>query len=652
MKRVALLLLASVATPLAAQNNTPLRRGETHSGALAPGARHTYIVELGDSSYVFGQANQISVDVEVTILKPDGEEEASFDGPSRGAENFMFTSDTAGTWVIAVTPFEDQSGDYEIVLWKAEPVAMERSARIDQLMTPFTGDDTPGAVVGVLDGGKIVFERAYGMADLSFGVPFQVNTPTNIGSVTKQFTAMSILLLQNDGLLSLDDEVRKHIPELPDFGKPVTLRNLLNHTGGFREIYNFLPMTGRAGEDHIDREEAIRIVQRQLELQAAPDTEYNYNNTGYILLSMVVERVSGKTFPEFMKQRIFEPLGMNDTRVKYSQGEIIPGASTPYVTADAGGWRSARDLAASAGAGGIYTTFRDMTKWMLNYRDATVGGRGAIELLTTRNVLANGDTTGYALGIGVSERRGRTVLSHTGGDTAHRTFFSYFPELESGIFLSSNNATFIFAAATEIEDHFFGDRLDPVVADAEENEAATGTMSTERMEAIAGDWILSIPQLPVEFILENGTLIAHPQGQSRVPLTITSDSTATVPQLNVSIVFHFEGETVDSATFTQGQTTPMVRFEADELTEQEREELAGRYYSRELELWLDIRVDEDSLVIHRLRGEPRKLTFRSDLMFTGPTPFAQVEFQRAANGEITGLMVGNGRTKGVLFVRQ
>jgi CubicO group peptidase (beta-lactamase class C family) len=564
----------------------------------------------------------------------------------------MFTSDTAGTWVIAVTPFEDQSGDYEIVLWKAEPVATGRSARIDQLMTPFTGDGTPGAVIGVVDRGKIVFERAYGMADLSFGVPFRVNTPTNIGSVTKQFTAMSILLLQNDGLLSLDDEVRKHIPELPDFGKPVTLQNLLNHTGGFREIYNFLPMTGRAGEDFIDREEAIRIVQRQPELQAAPDTEYNYNNTGYILLSMVVERVSGKTFPEFVKQRIFEPLGMNDTRVKYSQGEIIPGASTPYVSADAGGWRSARDLAASAGAGGIYTTFHDMTKWMLNYRDATVGGREAIELLTTRNVLANGDTTGYALGIGVSKRRGRTVLSHTGGDTAHRTFFSYFPELESGIFLSSNNASFIFSAATEIEDHFFGDRLDPVVADDEENEAEAGTMSIERMEAIAGDWILSIPQLPVEFILEDGALIAHPQGQSRVALTITSDSTATVPQLNVSIVFHFEGETVDSATFTQGQTTPMVRFEADELTEQEMAELAGRYYSRELELWLDVRIEDGGLVIHRLRGAPAKLTFRSDLTFTGSMPFAQIEFRRAANGGITGLVAGNGRTKGVLFARQ
>jgi CubicO group peptidase (beta-lactamase class C family) len=497
MRRIVLVALAFVATPLAAQGDTPLRPGRTVAGTLAPDSCHTNTIELRDSTYVFGHVNQLTVDVVVTI-GPDGEEEAEFDSPARRPENFMFTSDSAGTYVIAVTPFEEQAGDYEILLRKAEPVARDRGARIDQLMTPYTGDDTPGAVVGIVDGGTIVFERAYGMANLTFGIPFEVDTPTNIGSVTKQFTAMAILLLRNDGLLSLDDDVRKHIPELPDFGTPVTIQNLLNHTGGFREIYNFLPMTGRAGEDFIEREEAIRIVQRQPELQAAPDTEYNYNNTGFILLSMVVERVSGKTFPQFMKERVFEPLDMMDTRVKYHQGEIIPDASTPYVPADSGGWRSARDLAASAGAGGIYTTLHDMTKWMLNYRDATVGGPEAIELLTTRNVLASGDTTGYALGLAVVRRRGRTVYTHTGGDVAHRTFFSYFPELESGVFMSSNNATFAFPLMAEIEERFFGGRLDPVEEDEpEEDEAAAGTVSADRIEAIAGDWIIAVPQLPV-----------------------------------------------------------------------------------------------------------------------------------------------------------
>lgn len=654
MKRALLLPLAFVlvAAPLRAQDATPLRVGQRLSGTLAPDAKHTYTLSLSEEMFVFGRVDQVSVDVVVTITGPDGGEVAEFDGPSRGPENFTFTTKGAGTYVVTVAPFAGQAGDYGVLVQKVERIATNPGRRIDQLMTPYAGDDTPGLVVGVLDGGRVVFERAYGMADLSFGVPYEIGTPTNIGSVTKQFTAMAILLLRNDGLLSLDDEVRKHIPELPDFGTPVTLENLLNHTGGFREIYNFLPMDGRGGEDHIRREEAIEIVQRQPELQAAPNTEYNYNNTAFILLSIVVERLSKKTFPEFMQERIFGPLGMRDTRVKYSQGEIIPRASTPYVPSEEGGWRSARDLSSSAGAGGIYTTFRDMTRWMLNYRDATVGGPEAIRLMTTRNVLASGDTTAYGLGIGIGAVRGRTRYAHTGGDTAHRTWFSYYPELEAGVFMSSNNATFTFPPMGEIEELFFGDRLEPEPPAVAEEEGPEAAMSPERMEAITGDWIIEAPGLPVTFSVQDGELWAEPEGQSRIQVTPTSDSTVFHEALSVTIVFHFEADgSVSRATFNQGQPSPMTRFEPEAMGAEELEALAGRYYSRERELWVEVRVEDGGLVLDRLRADPLKLTHRSGLTFSGTFPFAEIVFQRAFNGSITGLVAGNGRTTGVLFVR-
>jgi CubicO group peptidase (beta-lactamase class C family) len=224
-----------LAARLAAQNRTPLRLGAVQPGTLGSDDRHTYTLALADSTFVFGYANQIPLDVVVTVLSPDGDEVAEFD---------------------------------DRVPWSP------------------------------------------------------VDTPTNIGSVTKQFTGMSILLLENDGLLSLDDDVRKHIPEPPDFGATVTIRNLLNHASGCREIYNFLAMTGRDGEDFIRRGVAIRIVQRQPELQADPDTEYNCYNTGYILLSMILERISGKPFPEFVRERIFEPLAMTHTWTSASRTMI------------------------------------------------------------------------------------------------------------------------------------------------------------------------------------------------------------------------------------------------------------------------------------------------------------------------------------------
>ena len=211
--------------------------------------------------------------------------------------------------------------DYTIEVTRAEPAATDREDRVDQLMLMYSGENTPGAVVAVLENGAMGFTRAYGAANLDHGIPFTVGTISNIGSVTKQFTAMGILLLQAEGKLSLDDDIREHIPELPDFGTPVTIRNLLNHTGGYREIYNLLRITGYNGEDTFDRDIAIQIVQRQPELQAQPNTEFNYNNTGFILLATTIERLTDQTFPEYLKERVFEPLGMMDTRVKAYQGE-------------------------------------------------------------------------------------------------------------------------------------------------------------------------------------------------------------------------------------------------------------------------------------------------------------------------------------------
>jgi len=652
------LLSASFPAPLAAQDARALRVGQTLSGSLAGDSEHDYTIDLRADQFVFGDANQIDVDVVVTILDPAGEEVVEFDSPSRGPEVFQFTTEAAGTYVVQITSFEAQSGDYEVTVRVAERVATDPSKRVDQLMMGFSGENTPGGVVGVVDGGRVVFEKAYGMASLEYGVRHGTGTPTNIGSVTKQFTAMAILLLQADGKLSLDDDVREHIPELPDFGVTITLKNMLNHVTGFREIYNFLPMSGRQGEDHIDRGEAIEIIQRQPDLQDPPNTLFNYNNTGYVLLATIVERVSGQTFPDFMAERIFRPLGMNNTRVKYTQGEIIPGASQGYVPGAEGGWASARDLAAAAGAGGIYTTFRDMTRWMGNYRDKTVGGPAAIEAITTRNILESGDTTPYALGLGIGKMRGLDIYQHTGGDVAHRTYFAYLPGIDAGVFMSSNNASFPTGLGGQVARLFFGDRMEPEPADGEAEEAsAADLMPLVRMEAIVGDWFVEVANLPSVLSIEDGQLVAVPQGQNKVLLTATSDSTVEHTALGVTINFHFEADgSVTSATFTQGQSLPMRRAVEADLTRDDLEAFVGRYYSEELETWLDISLGEDDdaprLSLDNNRISPLSLTHREGNVFGGSFPYAEVEFQLAGNGRVTGLVTGNGRVKGVSFERR
>jgi len=650
-------LLAFVSTVAFAQEVRDIRQGQSIPGKLASDSQHRFALTLDEDTFVYGEVNQISVDVVVTVLDPAGEQVGTFDSPARGPEKFTFETEKEGRYVIEVTPFEEAEGDYVLEILMSEAVATGPDDRVDQLLAPFSGDDTPGALVGVVVDGTLRFCRAYGMANLPHGIPFETSTISNIGSVTKQFTAMGLLLLQAEGKLSLEDDIREHIPELPDFGTPITLKNLLNHTGGYREIYNLLPMAGYQGEDTFSRDKAIQIVQRQPDLQALPNTEFNYNNTGYVLLATTIERVTEMTFPEYMKAKVFEALGMNDTRVKAYQGEIIPGSAQGYITAEGGGYRTARDLAASYGAGGIYTTVEDLFKWMMNYRDQNLGGPDAIAAITTNTILISGDSTGYGLGLGLGEFRGRKIYTHTGGDTAHRAYFGYYPELESGVIILSNNGSFILNVARQIALIFFEDRFDPEEPEPEEEAVdTTEGMSEERLEAITGNWRIITPtsSLHIVYSVEDGQLYAQATGQPRFRLVPDSDSSAVFQGVEASITFHFEEDgTVNRATHHQGPSLPMERVEKVDLSAGDLVSFAGRYYCEELETRIEITVEDGKLVVHSIRMEPLTLTHtEGDEFSSSAFFFATIAFERSGNGQITGFMASNSRTKNVWFQRQ
>lgn len=657
---VALCILA-VAWPVAArglpQEAQSLQPGATVAGTLAANGRDTYVVEAGANAFVYGQVEQIDMDVVVVVRDPDGGELRRFDGPARGPEPFQFETEAEGAYAIEVAPFQGAEGGYEITVMGVEPVAGDPEGRVEQMTRLYDGDDRPGGVVAVVQNGALSFVRAFGMANLTHGVPWEAGTVSNIGSVTKQFTAMGLLLLQAEGKLSLDDDIRTHMPELPDFGTPVALRRFLNHTSGYREIYNLLPMTGFQGEDAFAREKAIQVVQRQPDLQAPPNTEWNYNNTGYILLSLVVERVFGQPFADYMRDRVFGPLGMNDTRVKMVQGEVIPGSALGYAHDKRGGYRATRDLPSSAGAGGIYTTVDDLTRWMLNYRDATLGGDEAVSAMATTAVLENGDSTGYGLGLGVGELRGRAIWAHTGGDVAHRAYMGYFPELDGGVIVMSNNASFDLGLGRRIAELFFADDLEAEeeVAEADESDGEDG-MSLAHMEAVVGDWVLDVAgtSLDAEVTTEDGRLYFQAAGQPRSEARTLSDSTAVIVAAQAEFTFHFRPDgTTDEATLRQaGAEISMRRTEKTELSDEQLHAYAGRYFSEELETFYEIKLDDGKLTVHHLDMEPMPLRHRDGDEFSASVFFlATVAFERAGNGRVIGFEASNGRTKGVWFRR-
>ncbi len=553
-----------------------------------------------------------------------------------------------------VAPFKEESGDYSIVIETVEAIASEPSKRIDQLLS-FYSNDAPGAVIGVIDNGEMVFSKAYGKANLTHNLDFKINTPTNIGSVSKQFTAFAILLLEQRGLLSLEDDVRKHIPELPDLGEVNTIKNLLNHTNGFREVYNLMPITGWDGEDKLLRDEVLNILKNQKKLQASPGEEYNYNNSAFIMLAEIVERKTDSKFPDWMKENVFEPLGMVNTYVRSDPSQIIPKSSQGYSSGENGLVESG-DLYAAYGAGGIYTTPADLAKWLKNFDKPDVGGKEIIEKIVTAGILNDGDTLSYGLGIGVGKYKGLKRYAHGGADIAHRAMMVYFPEINSGVITLSNNASFQGSIANEIVNIYFADKLEDEEKDEEETEDPESIVVDEEiLENYIGKYKASSIGLVIEYKLEDGAIVAYPTGQSSLPLKPTSNTTFQYEGIDATVVFSIDDEGKSTgAVHAQGGTDyDLTKLPPFDPTLSELEIYTGKYFSEELETFYTIVVKDSAMVAKHRNLKDITLSPIEDDTFSGNVYFIrELAFKRNSQGNIDAFTVSNGRTRGIHFEKQ
>ncbi len=630
--------------------NTPI------SGTLEENTPASYSIEVAPNTFLAGSVDQLTVDVVVTLYDGEDKEIASFDDPARGLENFMFSMEEGGTYRLEVSPFKDETGDYSVLINTVEPIATNKNARADQLLSLFD-DDAPGAVIGIVDNGQLVYSKAYGKANLTHNLDFKLNTPTNIGSVSKQFTAYAILLLEEQGLLSIDDDIHDHFPELPDFGATITVANLMNHTNGFREVYNLMPIAGWQGEDFLLRSEVINTIKNQKELQAQPNTEFNYNNSAFIMLAELVERKTDLDFPEWMKLYIFEPLDMQNTYVRRDPAQIIPGASQGYIGGE-GGFVEAGDLFAAYGAGGIYTTPEDLSKWLANFNQPTVGNAALIQKLVTPRVLKNGDTLDYAFGIGVGAFNGLKRYSHTGADIAHRAAMQYYPEINSGVIALSNNGSFTSGAiASDLAELYFADSLtlEEDQTTQADSLSETVTVAQEILEGYLGKFKFQEIPIVLEFTIEDGVLQGQPTGQDAVALTPESDTTFVNNKFEVKIVFNTAADgTTNAAAFSQGPANyTLERIPPFNPNAEEIQGYTGRYFCDELETFYTLKVVDSTLTATHKNMKDINLTPLEQDSFTTSVFFMQeVSFKRDDSGSVIGFQVANGRTKGIDFVKQ
>lgn len=550
-----------------------------------------------------------------------------------------------------VSPLQAGNGDPEL------------QQQVAELLAPLDGD-RPGAVVGLMREGELVAAHAVGLADLTFGVPFGTETATNIGSTAKQFTGYALALLHEQGRLSLEDDIRDYVPDLPDFGETVTLHHLVTHTSGYREFLNTLALAGVRIDkgDWIDPGEAIALIQRQPELQNSPGAEWNYNNTGYVLLAQVIEQVTEMPFGDWLTKSVFGPLGMESTRLRPDPTVVLTGAARGY-SKDGEHWREARDLGGAPGAGAVYTTLGDMARWMAELVSFAHGGERVGELLTE----AYPDTT-YGLGLVLDDWRGLRRWQHGGGDLGHLSAFYFYPDQNAGVMVFANHHELPPDLVNRLTELLLADALLPTAvvptdADAPFEDALPpaaivpadpdAPFEDAFFDAFVGRYELeSVPGFVLRFFRDDGRYMTQATGQPAFEITPIDSRSFSIEVVDARIVFEpAEDGRSPALTLFQNGEHRAVRLDDGDEARPDLGELVGRYFSAELETFYELGIEDGQLTLRHRRFGPLTLHHARDESFAGSFPVGTVDFVRDEQGRVSGLKAGNGRTRDVWFER-
>jgi CubicO group peptidase (beta-lactamase class C family) len=536
-------------------------------------------------------------------------------------------------------------------------------AKVDSLFKEWNKPGMPGAAVGVVYKGKLMYAKGFGEADVETGAKITPETIFHVASVSKQFTAYAIVLLAQEGKLSLDDDIHKHIPEVPDFGKTIKIRHLLNHTSGLRDQWNLLAMAGWQLDDVITKQHVLNLVTRQKELNFEPGSAYAYCNTGYTLLAEVVARVTKQPFAYWMERNVFKPLGMKNTQFYDNQEGVVKGRAYSFhrTPGTLGPTMFSKSILSygNVGATSLFTTINDLALWIGNFRVTEVGSKATMTQMLERGRLTKGDTLPYASGLMHGKHKGLDYYGHDGADAGFRSHLSYFPKEDYGFIVLSNQAEFNPPKKSfEMADLYLASFIkeekptanSPVVAAS----AAEFKFDSTLFKQYAGAYSLTeAPAVVMTFKKEGDKYMTQVTGQSWFEMFPSSDSTFFLKVVEASITFHRPKEgKVSRITLKQNGDHPATRVDPQADAEIPREQFTGKYYSPELETLYTIELKNNVLkLIHVHHGEV-DLKIMSKDRLNAPWWFVQnIDMVRDATGKVTGLKMTNGRVANLWFKR-
>lgn len=497
----------------------------------------------------------------------------------------------------------------------------------------------PGCAAAVSLNGEVVFEKAFGLADLEHNVPNTAQTIFESGSVAKQFTAAALVLLQQDGKLSLDDPVRKYIPELPDYGSPLTIRHMLNHTAGLRDWGAVLSLTGVGrGERIISQDLALDVLTHQCALDFKPGAEFSYSNSGYNLAAIIVERVSKQKFPAFVEERLFKPLGMKSSSWRDDYQRIVPGRAQGYSRSGNGPWRLNMPFMNVVGNGGMLTTVGDWMKWNAMLDSQSLGAP-LVNALETQGVLNDGRKIAYALGLSIGKYKGLKDVSHGGATAGYQTFLTRYPDNKVSLGVMCNGTSpSAGQVAANITDEIFGPFPEPAKTESVK-------VSEEELKKFVGTWRSEKTHLPARFAVENG--IAAWRGARLTPM---GGGQFTAGENKLKFILDSDGKPMAAENIdSEGEVTRFVPEQEWKPTPAELASITGDWFSEEAGASFTIAVEADKAFLKQRPATRWSLQpIYKDHFFVQGTI---VWFTRDKNGKVDGLHVGASRMRDMPFIR-
>jgi CubicO group peptidase (beta-lactamase class C family) len=520
-------------------------------------------------------------------------------------------------------------------------VGEETAARIDKIFTRYARRDCPGCSLGVAQNGRVIYARGYGMANLEYGAPITPATVFEAGSVSKQFTAGAIQILARQGKLTLDDDIRKYLPEVPDFGTRITIRNLLNHTSGLRDQWELLTLMGRPPGSVVHTlEEILDLVSRQKELNFPPGSEFLYSNTGFSLLAWIVRRASGMSLAEFSAKEIFQPLGMKKTQWREDYTRIVKERATAYSAAAQGEYRSNMSFTNVYGNGGLLTTPTDLLTWSENFENPRVIGREYLAQMQTPSTLTDKTVIGYGLALDVMEYRGLREINHGGQTAGYQAFLVRFPDQRLSVALLCNlvnvNPGIL---AHQVAEVFLEGKL------KEPRKPRRIEVPPDEIKRFAGLYrnLLTDATLRISFV--DGKLMLSP-GNEIIPVEKNRFEGAGgiqyvftwSPRLRLDVISPGEHPAVYAAV------------PAFAPSDRQLNEYAGAYVCEEIAAYFIVRIRDGSLILSRWLMPQTVLTPSYEEAFTEGT--GTLRFTRNPAGVVDGLSYSSGRILHLRFVRR